>query len=216
MSNPQFELTGLAQPSSSGSRSRGRYSLRTRPSSLSTIPVAADDAAKKISPREADTKRLKPGPGSSSRSSKASSSERRAKRKRKRDVLSSSSSDEPETPRHGRTKKPKSILKTPGSSDGKRKKKSLVWSPDSQLRRVHITYAKSEYDRTPIQGIGYECDACDDRIMWVRFECPVRGCDFCLCEACNSNAIAKAHRRESHSRARSKKFKFVVKYPDDE
>uniref|UniRef100_A0A7S2TPI7 Uncharacterized protein n=1 Tax=Lotharella oceanica TaxID=641309 RepID=A0A7S2TPI7_9EUKA len=106
----------------------------------------------------------------------------------------------------------KSILKTPGSP--KRKKRRLVFSPT--LEEYGETYSKLDYDRSMMAILQYVCDMCMSPLLaQSRFSCPVKGCEFDLCEECYCPFVVKEHKKSFHPNRKKLRFKRIP-FEDDE
>uniref|UniRef100_A0A7S0D030 ZZ-type domain-containing protein n=1 Tax=Amorphochlora amoebiformis TaxID=1561963 RepID=A0A7S0D030_9EUKA len=97
----------------------------------------------------------------------------------------------------------KGILKTPGSP--RRKKKKLLFSPKLDYGE---TYSKYDYDRTMVKGLQYMCDGCMTPLLaMTRYSCPIKMCDFDLCEDCHSKKMVNRHRLDEHRNRKRLSFK---------
>jgi len=105
------------------------------------------------------------------------------------------------------------ILVTPGSI--RKKKRNLIFSP--KLEEYGETYSKCEYDRTMLASLQYECDRCGYPLSGsIRYSCPVKGCDFDLCEDCHIPLVVREHKIAHHPRRKRFKMKIFGYGEDDE
>ncbi|GAB5354142.1 hypothetical protein AAMO2058_000094500 [Amorphochlora amoebiformis] len=171
-------------------------------------PAASADSEKSKKKREKNCR------SSTSKAERKNGGDTPSRRKRRRKCKEPKSEDEIYEDSECKAKSPparmadkkraiKGILKTPGSP--RRKKKKLLFSPKLDYGE---TYSKYDYDRTMVKGLQYMCDGCMTPLLaMTRYSCPIKMCDFDLCEDCHSKKMVNRHRLDEHRNRKRLSFK---------